>query len=403
MNFDLEKVISVIDFGAAADGIVDDTEAFKAATKKAEETGHAVYIPFGTYRLTDTITLNSITVFGHISGSWCADDDKLPKIKVDHGKGPSFILNCASIAGLFISYSEIMKRNDYEEMPPAIVTRLSGGHISNLKICDAWEGIVCDEDIFNRIGNPGRFNVENIFMRDIHNTGMYLGATLDVNCIRNVEVWSPGSKRFEQQGIGFHFMKNDGIHISDCFAFNAAIGFLFDETHGKPDFNGGSLAWLSNCNVDYSGFGIVVRGKTKDENETCHYYPTQISITGGSYWCHSSGLKLESGDCRVTASSAEFRSNGAPAVDALTGESLMLNACFITRVFPYVDCPAMHVNGCDNVVVSGCIVQSKNEGIVLNENAKTFVASGCIIEAKGEHIVEQDTSATKLITGCVYK
>lgn len=49
----LGDVVSVKDFGALGDGLVDDTLAFQAALSAAP----AVYVPPGTYRITNTLTL----------------------------------------------------------------------------------------------------------------------------------------------------------------------------------------------------------------------------------------------------------------------------------------------------------------------------------------------------------
>ena len=45
-------VVNVKDFGAAGDGVADDTEAFR----KAAAAGRAVFVPYGTYRLTQKVS-----------------------------------------------------------------------------------------------------------------------------------------------------------------------------------------------------------------------------------------------------------------------------------------------------------------------------------------------------------
>lgn len=50
----LKDVVSVKDFGAVGDGVADDYAAFAAALA----TGNAVYIPKGTYKLTQTVTVS---------------------------------------------------------------------------------------------------------------------------------------------------------------------------------------------------------------------------------------------------------------------------------------------------------------------------------------------------------
>ena len=48
--------VDVTSYGAVGDGSTDDTQAFKDAIAACEN-GHAIYIPDGTYRLTDTLNL----------------------------------------------------------------------------------------------------------------------------------------------------------------------------------------------------------------------------------------------------------------------------------------------------------------------------------------------------------
>ena len=393
-----QKVLSILDFGAAADGLADDTGALEQAAKEAEKSGLPLSIPRGSYRLTRPVVLRHITVVGHVSGAWCADAEVLPQLLVDHADGPAIVLESAGIAGVQIRQTAPLPESGGY---PAIVTGKTGARISNMKISGCWDGIVCDDDLDNREGNPARLNIENVFMCNIHHVGVYVGGLLDVGCIRNVEVWSPGSKTFPQDGVGFHFRKNDGVHISDCFAFNAAIGFLFEEMYGKKDFNGGTLGWMTNCNVDYSGRGIVIRGKDRDEAGTCHYYPTQLSVNGGSFWCHYTGLMVESGKCRISVSSAEFRSNGAPAVDIAGGETVLLNSCFLTRVFEHEDCPAMRVSGGTRTVLNGCMLQSHNDGLELCDGAGSVALTGCAIEAQGEAVVGGRRAALRLDDSCI--
>ena len=55
------KIVNVRDYGAAGDGITDDTAAIQAAIDAAKGTGQkvtTVFIPAGNYRLTDEISID---------------------------------------------------------------------------------------------------------------------------------------------------------------------------------------------------------------------------------------------------------------------------------------------------------------------------------------------------------
>lgn len=61
----LRDIISVKDFGAVGDGITDDTQAIQDAIDAAA--GRYVYVPAGTYRVSDTLSYNASASFGFTS------------------------------------------------------------------------------------------------------------------------------------------------------------------------------------------------------------------------------------------------------------------------------------------------------------------------------------------------
>jgi hypothetical protein len=52
-------VANVLDFGAKGDGVADDTVAIQAAIDSVKVSGGAVYLPTGTYNITDTIIIDT--------------------------------------------------------------------------------------------------------------------------------------------------------------------------------------------------------------------------------------------------------------------------------------------------------------------------------------------------------
>jgi len=58
------EIISVKDFGALGDGVTDDTVAFENAIAACAVNGNSLYIPAGSYYLTDTITTPDTTASG---------------------------------------------------------------------------------------------------------------------------------------------------------------------------------------------------------------------------------------------------------------------------------------------------------------------------------------------------
>ena len=63
----LRESVSVKDFGAVGDGIVDDTVAIQTAFD--ESAGKTVYVPKGTYNISDTLQITTqLTVVGDTQG-----------------------------------------------------------------------------------------------------------------------------------------------------------------------------------------------------------------------------------------------------------------------------------------------------------------------------------------------
>ena len=383
-----EQTFSVRAFGAAGDGTADDTRAFLEAAERAEEVRGQVLVPPGEYRLTDTIRLKGATLVGAPEGAFCADENVQPVLRFGRGVSKGLYLIHGAVSGVKLEFPDDNEWDDGVRQI-AVYAEDTGCRVSNLKIHGAWEGIICNDFVSPETHNPGRLNVENVFMRDIRCRGLFVGGGLDVACIRNVEVWSPGSKVFAQRGIGFHFLKNDGIHISDCFAFNCDIAFLFDEAHGLEDYNGGTLAWLTNCNVDFSDKGIVIRGRA-DDAELEHTYPTQITVSGGSYWCHHYAVYVESGLGNLTMNGADLRANGSETVRIAAGDSVALSSCLIRREFAHAETPAVRIDGGRNVALSSNIIKSRNEGIVLEHSDGAVMLHGNILDCGGEAIVAPD-------------
>ena len=78
----LRDSVSVKDFGAVGDGIADDTAAIQAAINAAG--GRTVFIPAGTYRITDTLSYNVSKTFGAFSPGIKLMGDGMIKTFLNH-------------------------------------------------------------------------------------------------------------------------------------------------------------------------------------------------------------------------------------------------------------------------------------------------------------------------------
>ena len=82
VNDKLRDVVSVKDFGAVGDGLTDDTAAIQAAINAAG--GRTVFIPAGTYKITDTLSYNVSKTFGFVSPGIKLMGDGMVKTFLNH-------------------------------------------------------------------------------------------------------------------------------------------------------------------------------------------------------------------------------------------------------------------------------------------------------------------------------
>ncbi len=353
--------LNVRDFGAVGDGVADDTAAFEQALAAAAElpTGRAVKVPAGLYRLTRTLTLDSVLLIGLEAGGFPADTQPLPHLVVDvPAPAPCFIAKTgASLHGLEFDF---LYTTPEREFGPAV--RLEGGGVSlsNLLLHNPTSGIVADGTV-----NCGRVNLENLFIVNARDVGVRFEYALDVVTFRNVHVWNY-MPELVGTCTGFLIGHVDEIRMSDCSVVLAKIGFHFVETE-LPDGRTGSV-WggMVNCTVDSSNLGIQVDSASV------------LRIQGGSLWAHGYGLILNGpGDVIVTG--ADLRANGAHSVDvreAATG-TLTVTGCLFKKNGPnWPEAAKLNVNGPASVLVSGCQFDENSLGVYLGPKARRISFTG---------------------------
>lgn len=80
---------NVLDFGAVGDGIADDTAAIQAAVDAAD--GDYVFLPNGTYRITDSITRLTSTTETFINGMKLVGEGRNTVIQIDANNKPALL------------------------------------------------------------------------------------------------------------------------------------------------------------------------------------------------------------------------------------------------------------------------------------------------------------------------
>ncbi|MDW8104970.1 MAG: glycosyl hydrolase family 28-related protein [Armatimonadota bacterium] len=354
--------VNVRDFGARGDGRTDDTIAFEKAIEAARSAGTVVFVPRAHYLLTRTLVLENVSLTGPAPGVWCADVDTLPILLPQHRQSPCLVLKAGGgLQAMAIRYDW---QGEPDSGAPAVLVAGIGAYISQVKILYPWDGIMADG-----VSNIGRLNVENVFIVAPRNIGMRVTGTWDVPTVRNVEVWNlgPVPRPFEK-GVGFDLGKNDMLRMSDCFVFAMHTGYLLREEIPGVVVEGGTWGTLTGCSSDFCHVGIEVRGEHT------------ISVTGGCYWSHFWGVRVEGDRARVRLTGAEFKSNGAPCVEVLRAEQVVVDGCSLLRPMETFSAPAVHLRG-GHTTLSGCHLFSATEGIRIDAGVSSALIAGNTLQA----------------------
>lgn len=355
-------VVNVRDFGARGDGRTDDTGAFEKAIEAARSAGASVFAPRATYLLTRPLVLENVSLTGPSPGVWCADTDVLPILLPQHRDSPCLVLRAGGgIQAIAIRYDW---QGEPESGPPAVVVAGIGAYLSQVKIQYPWDGILADG-----VSNIGRLNVENVFIVAPRNIGMRITGTWDVPTIRNVEVWNLGPvPRPLEKGIGFDLGKNDMLRMSDCFVFAMYTGYLLRDKIPGATVEGGTWGALTGCSSDFCHIGIDVQGEHT------------VSVTGGCYWSHFWGVRVEGERARIRLTGAEVKSNGAPCVEVLRAEQVVVDGCSLLRPMETFAAPAVHLRG-GHTTISGCHLFSTTEGIRIEAGVSSALVAGNTLQA----------------------
>jgi hypothetical protein len=351
-------VIDVRSLGAVGDGKADDTAAFERAIALGRQNGQPVRVPRGRYRITRTLELKAQELTGAENAAWVADEVTLPTILPEVPDGPAIrLLGGGAVHGLY--FFQDWKGGQPSERPAIIQLAGVGTRVSEVKIQNAWDGISADGK-----SNVGRALIRDCFLVDIHNVGIRMLGTWDVSWISRVEVWSPASKRFLAHGIGFLIGKNDLLLLSDCFVFSADRGYKFVESVPGSEIRGTMWGSMSNCTADFCGIGIEVDGAHT------------LSLAGGTYWTHHSGILIHGKGAQVRMSGLEMKSNSGPCIDIQGGSLVAVAGCQLRREMARFVAPTLRITGGETVAVSGCVISSTSTAVEVAEGLTGVVLSG---------------------------
>ncbi len=372
---------NVKDYGAVGNGSADDTVAFRDAIKAAEKDGMPVYVPAGTYRITKTLTLNFVTLYGYTSGTWTADVSDLPTVCHVNLEEPLFDVCSGSLAGLNLAVQGVTAETT--EAAETVKVSGVGSRVSNLRIHSPYIGI---KATYN---NVGRSVFDNIFIVSAWRTGIDVSGTWDIATLENIEVWNPDLNY--PCPTAFCFGKNDALHASNLFAFNTGIGFEFYYDKAE-DRQGGCWGSFENCGVDLTATAIHV-------GEGDH----RLTFNGGTYWGHSDGLLVseKTGDATsVSVAGAEFYFNGGNTINICGGHMVTVTGCNLYRIADDFTTSTIKISGGQGVTISGNTLSTNNLGIQLTrafKGAANITANTILSAVEDEAAVIENMANSRAI------
>ncbi len=341
--YDIVAELNVLSFGAKGDGKSDDTAAFKAALKAADERGGCViYVPKGYYCLTESLTLgDNVSIVGEIKPG-TAEGTVLciygGKGSTDPAKSAFLMGPNASLQNLAIWYPEQTFVNGEPIPYPATIKQewIDGVTVRNVTFVNSYYG-------FDYTGS-GIYALQ--YTRDIYGTFLHLGyrndRSLDIGKLENFhfspDYWLqsglPGVPDAEllktymiRNATGIIIERIDWTYISDIYIEGYNIGLHARRSKAADDYGGVTNGQVYNLNVTDSYTGMLMEDVSWLILTGCN-----LSVLGNSgatalrfLSSCGSGPKNQPGDlCFIDSS---FVSAGANAVINCCNAAVTYTSC----------------------------------------------------------------------------
>lgn len=351
----------VTDFGAAGNGVVDDTEAFQKALNRCGETGGVVKVPGGRYVIKGALNVpEAVTLEGmsRAPGRTIYTEKLLEKEKgsillttqgrLQENGTPFITLNRGSTAkGLIIYYPE-QSASNIVAYPWCIRGIGDNCAVIDVLAINPYQGI--DFGTYP----AGRHKINGFYAQALK-TGVFVDKCFDVGRIENVHLWpfwtdNPQVVEWtKKNGTGFVIARTDWEYMSNCFAIFYSVGYHFVALNDGP-----GNAVLTQCGSDIGPLAVKVEAVQEHagvsfsnsqfmatiEIDTTNKGPVKFTSCG--FWgvekVTNEHARLN-GKGHTTFTACHFtgwrqRDNGAYAI-RITAGGLTVNGCeFADRVEP---------------------------------------------------------------------
>jgi len=351
-------IVSVLDFGAKADGVTDNTDAFQKALNSFGTKGGTVYAPRGIYLFSGSLNVpQAVTLKGAFESVPSHNGIRnagLPKpgddgtsffITGDKGneQGTPFLtLNTNSTLKGVVMYWPLQ---DPEKIPDAypwgIAMRGKNPAVLDVEMLNPYNAIDASKNeralIRNISGQPLR-------------RGIYVDGIYDIGRIENVHWnpwWSMKPELFKWQkenGEAFIFERTDWHYVINTFCFGYKVGYKFGASSGGA------------CNGNFLGIGA-------DD-------------------CHTSLLVEQSAEYGLLITNAEFVAmNGDDPTMVVVSESNKGNVRIVNSAFWGPCNQNAKIKGTGTVAFSDCIFvqwdRNKEGRASIQAESGTILVRGC--------------------------
>jgi hypothetical protein len=350
--------VNVLEFGAKADGLTDDTAAFNAAFDAVKARGGIVWVPAGRYMIKthldvpENVTLEGISNY---PATGVERDGKGSLLLAIEGAGsedgPGFInlKTNSTIKGMSIYYPE-QKPENLRPYPWCISGSGDNIAILDCMLVNPYNGIDLGRNAC------GRHLVRNVYGNPLRR-GLFVDKCYDVGRIENVHFWpfwNTGGWTAEQgkkigdvmtgEGEAFIFARTDWEYVTNTFSWGYKVGYHFT-TSEAGGMNGNLLGigadateiavLIDNCNaiglMITNGEFVSFAGKRPTEVVIKDTNVGNVQFQNCAFWGPAYQVANIAGTGTVSFSNCNFvewdsQRQKTAAIDLLGG-NLLVNGC----------------------------------------------------------------------------
>lgn len=362
--------VNVMDYGAKADGVTDDTAAFTKALEAVSKNGGTVHAPTGNYMikshlvLPGNVTLEGVwtipTAFSQMKGTTL-----LAVEGAGSETGPAFItLNINScLKGVTVYYPD--QKADKIVPYPWCVAGAGGDNMSvvDCLLVNPYKGV----DFATNAS--GRHYIRNLYGQPLK-IGISVDKCYDVGRIENVHFWPFWKLEvmdwMAKNSEAFVFARTDWEYVLNTFCFGYGVGFRF--TQSKDGCMNGNLVGIG---VDAAVTSVIV--------EQCQIPGLLITngefvAFGGDRPCEvvvndtNTGV-VQFSNCAYWGMSDQIARIGGTGTVSFTGCN------FVGWDTKQKKTPAIEQSG-GNLIVNGCNFNGASPQISITGQAKSAIVMG---------------------------